>query len=758
MRDGMAGDMGAKLYQLTTLQIRDLQSYVSRLFVLVANENSKLVFLVDNEPWTLPEYRFRPAELWQLMVTQSRVSPFANRRRRESVEDCCGALANPHQGFEELSTWSNFKNLFRSLPLVKTSPQGLHGCVAFEVEWASVRGINYSNELLTDTSVAMEVKTMEKREFDNLEQAQAWYSSERREPSMETISSTAGTFLGECSVARLSANCSEGCFCKVFSPRLTTDDSVSIDENSDADERDGYVEDDVSDYCTVTSFGEDILDSEEDFNENDQEYWTPPSSPHSIQRQCSWSWDVFKDNQQYFSHAVCNSQFEEGYDEEDLVNRERNHCATPSSDVFEGEIDSNRILLPLASREVVDMSQALATESNSAGFISERCYLAGIDDCPTETYGDVLIVFRFKDPVLPFELQKIATADPRLLKMIEAGLPSWVVFLQSYPIFCKLYRPWMRPLCATVYFIVSIVTVLIGFYDLYKNVPILKATAARLCGPLFEWIESWEMISRLKYLGTMLMLQNFEKGFRWLLMSIKAVRQLFQLLMWPFVKPLSLLVEVALPAWSLLLGVLLGGWNHLSMTLQSFCDLFSSVFMAFSSLLRFIIWPFCLLLSTVWNLGIYPILAAVWTLVSLPLQVVRLILLLAENLTDGLVDLMQFIRISIAPAALTIKTAKAATPYPSLWRALWNDIFSKVFRAIRSILNGLVAFLTACNRHRLSIYNEAVACLFRLNLMIKYGQSVALRVWQQMIFLHAPSPLESKVKVVRDQEFRFEKL
>lgn len=81
-------------------------------------------------------------------LLQSRVSPFANRRRRESVEDCCGALANPHQGFEELSTWSNFKNLFRSLPLVKTSPQGLHGCVAFEVEWASVRGINYSNELL----------------------------------------------------------------------------------------------------------------------------------------------------------------------------------------------------------------------------------------------------------------------------------------------------------------------------------------------------------------------------------------------------------------------------------------------------------------------------------------------------------------------------------------------------------------------------------------------------------------------------------
>lgn len=107
----MADTMQNELYELTTLQIRlvsfflcrrdfsvpgawmffakggsgcrDLQSYVSRLFLLVAKESSKLVFIVDNGPWTSPEYRFRPAELWQLMVTQ--VSPPFQVFKEESI-------------------------------------------------------------------------------------------------------------------------------------------------------------------------------------------------------------------------------------------------------------------------------------------------------------------------------------------------------------------------------------------------------------------------------------------------------------------------------------------------------------------------------------------------------------------------------------------------------------------------------------------------------------------------------------------------
>ncbi len=49
---------------------RDMQSYVSRLFLLMANESLKLVLFVDNEPWTTKENLSKPAELWQLMLTQ----------------------------------------------------------------------------------------------------------------------------------------------------------------------------------------------------------------------------------------------------------------------------------------------------------------------------------------------------------------------------------------------------------------------------------------------------------------------------------------------------------------------------------------------------------------------------------------------------------------------------------------------------------------------------------------------------------------
>ncbi|XP_052627383.1 uncharacterized protein LOC128133908 [Lactuca sativa] len=120
--------------------------------------------------------------------------------------------------------------------------------------------------------------------------------------------------------------------------------------------------------------------------------------------------------------------------------------------------------------------------------------MPSLTDCdetaePSES-RDVLLLFKFNNHDLPFELKEIIVSDLRLLTLLEAGLPSWVIFSQSYPVFCHSYRPWMCPLARALYVIISIVTVVIGFYDLYKNVPVLKATASRLCGPLFDWIET----------------------------------------------------------------------------------------------------------------------------------------------------------------------------------------------------------------------------------------------------------------------------
>lgn len=95
-----------------------------------------------------------------------------------------------------------------------------------------------------------------------------------------------------------------------------------------------------------------------------------------------------------------------------------------------------------------------------------------------EVYTDRLVVFRFRDPLLPDALREAITTDQRLLKMLESGLPTWAVLVQSYPALCHVYRPWMRRVAGYLYFIVSAVTVLIGFYDLYK-VRVLESDLTR---------------------------------------------------------------------------------------------------------------------------------------------------------------------------------------------------------------------------------------------------------------------------------------
>ena len=132
---------------------------------------------------------------------------------------------------------------------------------------------------------------------------------------------------------------------------------------------------------------------------------------------------------------------------------------------------------------------------------------------------------------------------------------------------------------------------------MYKNVPILKATAARLCGPLFEWIEDWEMISRIKYLGTVLFLQNWEKAFRWVLLVVRTARRMSAIIMKPMMEPLEEFAELIWwPVWNILFGSLWGAVNLIWMTV-------SSVLEYTIDILQCIIWPFVVLVTALWKLG-----------------------------------------------------------------------------------------------------------------------------------------------------------
>lgn len=211
-------------------------------------------------------------------------------------------------------------------------------------------------------------------------------------------------------------------------------------------------------------------------------------------------------------------------------------------------------------------------------------------------YRDVLILFRFNDRDLPFKLKEIIMLDLRLLTLLEAGLPSWVIFVQSYPGFCHIYRPWMCPLARALYVLISIVTVLIGFYDLYKNVPLLKATASHLFGPLFDWIETWEMVSRIKYLGTMLFLHHFQKAVRWLLTMTRTTQSFLSFLTKPVSGPLLEFFDFFLPLWNLCIQII---GNLFSV----FWMLIESSYSLVESLVEILLLPLWCILSIIWNIG-----------------------------------------------------------------------------------------------------------------------------------------------------------
>lgn len=245
----------------------------------------------------------------------------------------------------------------------------------------------------------------------------------------------------------------------------------------------------------------------------------------------------------------------------------------------------------------VDIDSYSAAEIDNSLNCSQRSSSASSDDkVETTQYSDALLLFRFNDPNLPFKFRDVIVSDLRLLTLLEAGLPSWVIFLQSYPVLCNVYRPWMCPLARLLYVLMSFVTVLIGFYDLYKNVPVLKATASRICGPLFDWIETWEMVSRVKYLGTMLFLHNFQKAIRWFLAVTHTTRSFFSFLIQPLIESLVEIFGFLLPSLNILFDLLESIFSVIWIGIETSCTLVGDV-------VELLFLPLWFILTVVWRIG-----------------------------------------------------------------------------------------------------------------------------------------------------------
>uniref|UniRef100_A0A0D9VLL3 Uncharacterized protein n=1 Tax=Leersia perrieri TaxID=77586 RepID=A0A0D9VLL3_9ORYZ len=654
LQEGGAGVMmgsGAKrhFFPLTSLQIGDLQSYLADLTIFLCPHTKKFLILLDNRPWLLDQDT-RPAHLWQLMVTRSRLSPFAITRTRRKGDETGKKLVfskDPRPGshlWNPSSTWYTLiddamrnkklhvNKLKDSRLLNKQLHRTLYGFIIFEVDWADVRGMNYLNELQTDTSMAVEAKTMKRWEFESVNQASSLITS------------------------WFSGNYSE---CQLL---------------------------------------QDYLNS---------------ISPKG---------DVYYDARNYFSEPEGDSENVQSDDDDS----ESIQCMRDSSSFTSSSYTPPPCSGPYKRRKIIrsDAGSSLSEESYSEVVTSPRYSSSASSSCCSDddcckpllepsTHKDVLILFRFNDHDLPFRLKQVILSDVRLLTLLEYGLPSWVIFLQSYPVFCKIYRPWMCPLARALYVLMSFVTVLIGFYDLYKNVPMLKATASRLFGPFFDWIETWEMISRLKYLGTMLFLHNFQQAFTWSLKIVTATKSALSVLTKPIMGPILEVLEFTLPLWNLCAETV----GHLSSVIMLAMETSCSVVI---STMQMIMWPFLLVFSFVLSIANSVLYPFVWLLGEILVAPFRLVAALASFVADIFVDIVGVLREtwSTLSSLYQVGSASRSTGFTSettIWGSLWKDLLYQIFRAIRSILYGFVAFFSTCNRHRLSIYNHIQVFLQRLS-------------------------------------------
>ncbi|KZV44824.1 hypothetical protein F511_09867 [Dorcoceras hygrometricum] len=596
------------------------------------------------------------------MVTKSRLSPFANTRGRKERKMSGDLSEAPNSSTSNTGKSRNFKRWFSLINTVTQSQKRamipvkklrnsliansklhrtLYGFIVFEVSWSDVRGINYLNELQTDTSLAIEAKVMRRWEFDSIAQAVKCISSWFQGTMSEQI--LLNDYLDAASVSTEIKLVAEEVFHDARESFPTT-----IKPDIDGSIGDVRYSSSESPCSSSSSFS--VYPATMDNSTNELRTPPPPDGPYKRRK--------------VMTSILFGTEYK----------------------IYSEEADA----------ETVEIFSQTSHESDHEEINGSTIY------------RDVLILLRFNDHDLPFKLKEIIMSDLRLLTLLESGLPSWVLFLQSYPVFCHLYRPWMCPVARAFYVLISVVTVLIGFYDLYKNVPLLKATASHLFGPLFDWIETWEMISRIKYLGTMLFFHNFQKAFKWFLMVMRAVRSFLSVFTEPMTGPFSEFVDFFLPLWSVFVELAESIFNVAWMVVES-------SFTMIGDIIEILLLPIWYLIVALWNVATYIIYPIFWILGEVIYAPFRLVLGFGSLLTtlcsciyEMVGDIWLFVS-SIFQFSRGVESTVSSYEV-SIFRSLWNDLFSQIFRALRSILNGLVAFFTACNRHRLRYLGRLTWC------------------------------------------------
>ncbi|CAJ1445792.1 unnamed protein product, partial [Effrenium voratum] len=157
----------------------------------------------------------------------------------------------------------------------------------------------------------------------------------------------------------------------------------------------------------------------------------------------------------------------------------------------------------LGAPEVRNLDQAFQdelqpSEGDGGTGSSDSAACAAENPAEVEVLYNRTVNFRFDDPFLPFVLREVIhdPEHPSLLTLCEAGIPAWAVFL---PKFTGLYHRYMRHVIAAVVVLISCLSMLLGFYDLYKRIPLVRTLLKQSLGPLSSRLEEL-VVARLSVL------------------------------------------------------------------------------------------------------------------------------------------------------------------------------------------------------------------------------------------------------------------
>ena len=162
----------------------------------------------------------------------------------------------------------------------------------------------------------------------------------------------------------------------------------------------------------------------------------------------------------------------------------------------------------LAASSSTGTAANISTSSRSAR-TSSTFDIAKATDAVKERYKNQVIKFRYTEPLIHPLLKDFVKHNEELIPLVEDGLPSWALFLAGYGFY---YRKWMRTTFNSLVWIASVGMMILAFYDLFQNVPMVRRYAKNLLGRWFGWLDSVMSAFRLIFLPLFVSLTPVIRG------------------------------------------------------------------------------------------------------------------------------------------------------------------------------------------------------------------------------------------------------